>query len=1056
MRLLALKVRRMPGFKEKGFRYDEGVLKEGINVILGTNGSGKTTSCLAVRKLLWPDHPSVKELSPVSLYGRWEEKGNVLDIEIEGNRRFFSCEMTFPPEQNALCYTILLDDLFEAKDMEFASAIAKIAYGGCDLEQIRKHFSLLPRMGQKERKQLYERRRRLEEISRGHLELEREEYSLQEIGVKIHEAKKAQEMLEKLKIAQMIKTKEKLLLDVNATISSFPPGVGSAREDDARKYQEIISNEHGEKLIAALSDQQLLDLEGKVRQIQELERDLKEVKNRTIEMEIGFKERFSLLGIDKESFSQMGVEHVGELERLWECWHAKVCELNEWDARIKAAYSQETPTYSPEILREGMRHLQSFLHAEDLKRLKMLLWAGPFLSLAIYKYPYICIGVCFFAFALLSLLRKASSGFFKRSFLELGLEAPEAWTKEGVRQHIARLEKMWGEAVRFFSDKETAQIIAVHKKKCSDEADNLYQDLREAGFPKEKLPWIPFVRELQRASELFVEVKKQEALVREEEKKYHELLTEIGVRNAHEALLNLELQQKNARRQKELNELALRKREILSRCKIVPEGFEEEWKQLTLCVEKREIYAELLRERAALEMGLKEAGEKLSESSYLLHLSDAEFDALKVAEETKAAAHDALIHAQATIWQKLDSMTRRHLFEEAKSGVIEAEKALENLSETFAHNALSEFLLNKVESLFESEFQPEVFKRANAWFIRFTHGGYRLHLMQRCSFTAFDMKAGEVKDLDSLSRGTRIQLILAIRLAFMETAEGSGCHLPLFLDEAMSHADDERFHYMAEALMEVAKAGRQIFYFTCQKSCVQAWQRADHKAMLLNVIDLDKMKQEEACHEFPLQEEERVSLPPLPSGKSLMDYSKELKAHGICHMQPPSSWHLCHFVSSSEELHTLALQNILHYGQFKNLSDRGFIKVPKLSEKGKLAEHFYVLTQIGRGRKVTWEDLEKGGVSEKFQDKVYQCAKSHDYDPKKLLLALENREVQGFREKAREELEESLITSGCLDRRDPLGVDEVRARLWQFTQDALSHLDPEESASFINALCELL
>ncbi|MES2345207.1 MAG: hypothetical protein V4494_04650 [Chlamydiota bacterium] len=1056
MRLLSLKIRRMPGFKEKGFRYEEGILKEGINVIVGSNGSGKTTSCMAVRKLLWPHHPSVKHLTPVSLQASFEEDGKLFEVDIEGGHYHGFSFTTAPLEQNALCYTVLLDDLFHATDDVFAHVIAKIAYGGCDLDLVRKQFAIAPRMGLKEKKQLYEKKRKLEEISRHHLELEREEESLKGIAEQIHESKKAQEALKKIKIFSDLLIKEKILQDVNQALDTLPVGSAYAREEDEWEYQQIILKEGGEGKISCLDDFQLLELEGKIHLLQDLERDLREVKNRTLEMEVGFKERFSLLGVDKDNFPQMKVDHVGELQRLWECWHAKVCELSEWDARIKAVASQKEPLYSPQSLREGIRLLHAFLHAEELKWFNRLLWATPFLSLSLYKYPYACMGVSFFAFCLILLLKKSSSGFFKRAFLEQGIPSPESFSQENVRQHIPHLEKMWGEATRFFHDKETAQIIAVHKVKCSREADHLYQGLQEAGFPTEKLSWIPFVRELQRASELFIEVKKQEALIREKEVRYHALLQEINVKNAREGAVLLNFYEKNAQRQKELNELAFRKNEILTRCKICAENFEEEWKLLSACVEKREAYLTLMREKTALEMHVKEMHKKLSEDLDFFKSKSKSLQMLQEEAEAKALMHDHLIETQAAIRQKLDSAANRLAFEEASSELKEAEEVLQKVHQEFVRKALGEFLIGKIEKLFENEFQPEVFKRASGWFVRFTKGAYRLQFLKKRSFVAYDVNEEEVKDLDALSRGTRIQLILAIRLAFMETAEAGGHQLPLFLDEVMSHADDERFQYMAEALLEIAKRGRQIFYFTCQRGCVDAWGKIEGDLELLNVIDLDKMKQGLACFETPIRPLKVACPIPTPEGKTLYDYSKELSLPGLCYNSPPSSWHLCHFANCSSELHELLIQNVFVYGQFKNLSEKGLLKFPKFMEKGKLAEQFYALAQVGRGRKVTLEELQQGGVSEKFLDKVYLVAKNYNFEPKKLLLGLKNREIQGFREKTREELQEFLLESGCLDMRETLEKDEIRARLWQFSKEEACSLSLEETAFFINTLCELL
>lgn len=75
---------------------------------------------------------------------------------------------------------------------------------------------------------------------------------------------------------------------------------------------------------------------------------------------------------------------------------------------------------------------------------------------------------------------------------------------------------------------------------------------------------------------------------------------------------------------------------------------------------------------------------------------------------------------------------------------------------------------------------------------------------------------------ESLSRGTLEQIYLALRLAagsiFMRNEE-----LPIFLDEAFAMYDDVR---LAETLKALAKTGRQILIFTCQKREAELLQQA--------------------------------------------------------------------------------------------------------------------------------------------------------------------------------------------------------------------------------------
>ena len=90
MKLLGLSLRRMPGFKLKGFEYPQNLFGNGLNIIYGPNASGKTLSTLAVQGLLWPKR--LDGFDPVSISGLFEEAGKTFEIELEGKFRRFHPE----------------------------------------------------------------------------------------------------------------------------------------------------------------------------------------------------------------------------------------------------------------------------------------------------------------------------------------------------------------------------------------------------------------------------------------------------------------------------------------------------------------------------------------------------------------------------------------------------------------------------------------------------------------------------------------------------------------------------------------------------------------------------------------------------------------------------------------------------------------------------------------------------------------------------------------------------------------------------------------------------
>ena len=68
-----------------------------------------------------------------------------------------------------------------------------------------------------------------------------------------------------------------------------------------------------------------------------------------------------------------------------------------------------------------------------------------------------------------------------------------------------------------------------------------------------------------------------------------------------------------------------------------------------------------------------------------------------------------------------------------------------------------------------------------------------------------------------LSRGTRDQIHLALRLALIDHLDQSGERLPLVLDEVLVHLDAARRAAIYAALQTVAQH-RQVFLMTCHQA----------------------------------------------------------------------------------------------------------------------------------------------------------------------------------------------------------------------------------------------
>ncbi len=156
-----------------------------------------------------------------------------------------------------------------------------------------------------------------------------------------------------------------------------------------------------------------------------------------------------------------------------------------------------------------------------------------------------------------------------------------------------------------------------------------------------------------------------------------------------------------------------------------------------------------------------------------------------------------------------------------------------------------------VDWLWRSEqLHPEhpVLQRARDLFSQFTNGRYQLELQQpdkmgtrkkelhsAARLGAHDNEQKISLSLDELSSGTRVQLLLAARMAFIERQEeqrSSGLNplgslrLPMIFDETFANSDDQRTCQIIQAILALAKQGRQVCCLTAQEDELAKWKSA--------------------------------------------------------------------------------------------------------------------------------------------------------------------------------------------------------------------------------------
>lgn len=131
-------------------------------------------------------------------------------------------------------------------------------------------------------------------------------------------------------------------------------------------------------------------------------------------------------------------------------------------------------------------------------------------------------------------------------------------------------------------------------------------------------------------------------------------------------------------------------------------------------------------------------------------------------------------------------------------------------------------VLNEADRVFREENQPDVLQRAGKYIELITAGRYNRILLSDGDSSELLVKSNYRDEFlyiekQRLSRGTREQIYLALRLALADHLDSENESLPLFLDEVLINWDEIRVENGLKLLNEISQK-RQVFLFTCHKN----------------------------------------------------------------------------------------------------------------------------------------------------------------------------------------------------------------------------------------------
>ncbi len=125
-------------------------------------------------------------------------------------------------------------------------------------------------------------------------------------------------------------------------------------------------------------------------------------------------------------------------------------------------------------------------------------------------------------------------------------------------------------------------------------------------------------------------------------------------------------------------------------------------------------------------------------------------------------------------------------------------------------------VVESIRESYERDRQPETLLEASGYLDRLTKGRYRrVWTPLGQDVLRVDDAEGNALSPEVLSRGTREQLFLALRLALAAAFGRRGAKLPLILDDVLVNFDAERAKAAVGVLRDFAAEGHQVLVFTC-------------------------------------------------------------------------------------------------------------------------------------------------------------------------------------------------------------------------------------------------
>jgi DNA repair protein SbcC/Rad50 len=1038
VRLVRLEIQTLPGI-EPGFVLEN--IAPGVNLVTGPNAIGKSSLVRALRYLLAA--PAIDDSRAVALNAVLEDGGH-WTVRRTGSQQAWErngqpVEPPPLPDADSLhCYWLSMENLLaaEAGDERLVAELRRALAGGFDLRALREDddFAPRPRVGQSEGRELHAAEAGLREAEAHYRALRRDESELPDLERGIKAARDAAERVERLGRAMKLLEILRARGEIDAGLASFPEGMERLRGDELERLARLDQRRgelraaletvarRREETQAALTKTGLAAARPDESQLQSHEQKLSAA--RRLQEQLAYRRRELEQAQAAESSARESLGGGGTPPRLT-------------PESITRAEKMAAGLNSRQIARDELsgRIVEADLGPADnsaaAPKLASLLAAlGGLVAIVFGTLAQAWLAVIGGILALAGAARAAWAG-----RAGSGPSPADRRRLERLERELATLEAERAQLAQELGFDPKLTAVGIDHFVRYSEAWRLASEQRDglestvARLEREIAEAAAAVRGFlgRWGIDVAVDLERLSAALQ---------ALETRCRAAEDAERGLEaLERESTRLEGELAALDEDEAGLFREAGLAPGGrdaLQSRLGELDAWKAQRERLAEARRREAEARQALEGDAQLLGRAERGEHE--------ELIEESDAARQEA---------DQLESLQRRHTeiqtrladagadrrLERALAAADTARAALEDRRDEVLLAEAGQCLLDGIETEFRSEHRPAVLDDACARFRRFTHHAWDVELDEDADrLLARDLKQGAQRTLTELSSGTRMQLLLAVRLAWLRSLEQGHEVLPLFLDEALTTSDEARFAIVAESLQHLADdEGRQVFYLSARRHELALWTRAAGKRP--HHIDLAQVRFGAAAaapEVFHLPDSEPL---PAPAGRSPEAYAAALGVPPVDPRRPEGGLHLFHLLRDDLGLLHRLMEDwhITSLGQLEALlaSDAAAAAVPDAARRDALASRcagaraWIAARRQGRGRPVDRIALERSdAVTVTFLDKVAELAAEVGGDATALLAGLRDGRVARFRSNAIGELESWLTEQGYIDPAEELDAAE--------------------------------